>query len=268
MDRADVAAAASCGSDSPRVGAGKPCHPLHQIGKPVGGVRARQRTRGRSHGDEPLPGCRQAARSPPRAARRKSVLLDADRAAGRFQHLGIGESGPGRAHAAAAPGSPDGRWQRVRRPSRRRSGDTPDGCPPCGPGRSVKNGATLGLHAEPRVGRPRRAAMSSRAPAARRRGARSIVGGRASIAAGTMSAMMRAPWLPPNTSRRSVPPARRRRRSIARPRSRPAAPDCRCASPWRELGARGRARPGKLVAIARTRGASKRLARPITPFCS
>ncbi len=72
-------------------------------------------------------------------------------------------------------------------------------------GKSEKNGAHFGGDAEPGIV-PRTASRSSAraccttAKRARRSAARR------SIAAGTISAITRAPWLPPNTSRRNFPP--------------------------------------------------------------
>ena len=64
------------------------------------------------------------------------------------------------------------------------------------------------------------------------------------------------------------PASERRDRASPPPRSPPAAPDCRCGSSWRPAPDRLSSTPAKPVAIAVTRGASKRLARPITAFCS
>ena len=81
-----------------------------------------------------------------------------------------------------------------------------------------------------------------------------------------MSAITRAPWLPPKTSSgrpsgSSAAIGLRRRRDHRRPH--------RIAGARRLGGERAASSvmPGKLVAIAVTRGASIRLARPITAFC-
>ena len=89
-----------------------------------------------------------------------------------------------------------------------------------------------------------------------------------SIAGGTISDMMRAPWLPPNTSSRSGPSARGARYGVAAA----AITAGRTGLPVRVALAASAgsasSTPSKVVAIAVTRGASSRLARPITAFCS
>src|SRR5579859_4538654 len=86
------------------------------------------------------------------------------------------------------------------------------------------------------------------------------------IADGTMSAMMRAPWLPPKTRSRSVPSAAGYGVAAA------AATAGRTGLPVSvALAAKAGAfanRSGNVVAIAVTRGAKKRLARPMTALAS
>ena len=84
------------------------------------------------------------------------------------------------------------------------------------------------------------------------------------MAGGTISAMTRAPWLPPNTNRRTTPPDRRRvgtPRAAAITAGRNGLPVCVALAASAGVAS---STPGKLVAIAVTRGASSLLARPMT----
>jgi hypothetical protein len=88
------------------------------------------------------------------------------------------------------------------------------------------------------------------------------------MAAGTTSLITRAPWLPPNTSSRRMPPAAKSGNGVAAAAStagRTGFPVCTRRSPALSGSPRTRGNP---VAINETRGARKRLARPMTPFCS
>jgi hypothetical protein len=128
-------------------------------------------------------------------------------------------------------------------------------------GRSAKNGA---------LGRDRLGAVArTRARLARLRdkAAASTMSSR-STASGTISDMIFAPWLPPNTKSRSSPPCSGGAKADAAaattavrtglPTRVSFAASCGCAS----------STPAKLVAIALTRAASSLLARPMTAFCS
>ena len=85
---------------------------------------------------------------------------------------------------------------------------------------------------------------------------------------GTISDMIRAPWLPPNTSRRTSPSASGATNGVAAA----AIAAGRTGLPVRVALAASAgsasSTPANEVAIAVTRGASCRLARPITAFCS
>ena len=89
-----------------------------------------------------------------------------------------------------------------------------------------------------------------------------------SIAPGTISDMIRAPWLPPNTSSRTSPSASGAANGVAAA----AITAGRTGLPVRvalaaSAGSASSTPPNE-VAIAVTCGASWRLARPITAFCS
>ena len=183
------------------------CHFHDQIRQPLGGVE------GAGRFGAPAPWRRAAPDRPPARAisaasrsGREIALLDADRAAGLLPARRHWRTGPDRAHAAAAPGSPAGRWRTssatVEAPER----ETTRCAAAMRAGRSAKNGATLGGDAEPRIERAHRvdilgARLLHDAQARAQIGRQDV-----RCAGGTISAMTRAPWLPPNTSRLQRPP--------------------------------------------------------------
>ena len=80
-------------------------------------------------------------------------------------------------------------------------------------GKSGKNGGDLGCHTKPRVGCVARYRGLPPAPAARSTAARARSASIRSIAGGTISAITRAPWLPPKTSKLKVAVSRMRRKA-------------------------------------------------------
>ena len=200
--------------------------------------------------------------------RREIALLDRIAPPAFRQHAGIGElvlvQRVRQRHQDCGPA--DGR--RARRPSRRRSARRRDAPPPCAPADRKRTARTR---------RARRAAHRLRA---RRRGPRRAPAARC---AGARAAPARAARSPPARSPPSHarPGCRRTRASCSgrrpparRKASAAAAITCgRTGLPVKvDLGLQRAGRDcssvRKPVAIAVTRGASRRLARPMTPFCS
>ena len=182
--------------------------PQHQIGQPLGGVERRRRLWRRPPWRRA--GAASAASAAISAASRsgvKSACVDADRAAGLHQHAGIGElvlvermrqrhqdrrAGRSPASSATVEAPERDTTRCARRHARRQIGE---------------ERRDLGRDLKPRVGVAHARRNPRRAPAARWRAAPAARGSSCSIAGGTMSAITRAPWLPPNTRRRSGPSA-------------------------------------------------------------
>ena len=66
-------------------------HLQHQVGEPVGGVKPAQRPCRRRHAGEPVRRCRELFQFGGKTFRGESVLNHPARAAGAFEHAGIGE---------------------------------------------------------------------------------------------------------------------------------------------------------------------------------
>ena len=188
-----------------------------------------------------------------------------DRAAGLHRARRRWRAGPGRARAAAAPGSP-GRpiaasSATVEAPER----DTTRWLAAIRAGRSVKNGATSAVDAEPRIGVAHARAGPRRAPAARsssrvaQRRLEPLDRGRHDVGhhpRALAAAEHEEPERPAGVERRI---GHRRRRDHRRPH--------RIAGVRRLGGERRRRRRARRESRSRsraTRGASNRLARPIT----
>jgi len=88
-----------------------------------------------------------------------------------------------------------------------------------------------------------------------------------SIAGGTTSEVMRAPWLPPNTSRRIGPSMSSQGYGSAAALTTIGRTGLPVKVAFAASGG-SKVKPGKLVAIASTRAASRRFARPITALAS
>ena len=135
-------------------------------------------------------------------------------------------------------------------------------------GRSAKEGRDLGVDAQAAHRRAHaRLVLAARLLHDDQMRARGF-GGRSSIAAGTTSDMMRAPCEPPVTRRPQpavgeIGKGDRRRLDHRRPHR--IAGQVRLGGDGRRRRRRSRSKP---VAMASTRRARKRLARPITAFCS
>ena len=152
-----------------------------------------------------LPGsaARQAISSASRSGV-KSSWLEHDRAAGLRQHVGIGElvlvervrqrnqdrRPPDRRKLGDRRGAGARHDQMRRRDARRQVGE---------------ERRDLGFDAEPRIGLARRAVSSSPRACCTMSSRARRSGAIFSIAGGTISAITRAPWLPPDTSRRNGP---------------------------------------------------------------
>ena len=171
-------------------------------------------------------------------------------------------TGPDRAHAAAAPGSPAGRSPPARPRSRRRSARRRDGRPRSAP---ADRRRTAPPRPRPRAARrcPRPAPRSSSraccttAGAARSMRIEPLDRGRHDVGHDAR-ALAAAEHEQPERARR----LRRGDRASPPPRSPPAAPGCRCASPWRRASARASSTPAKLVAIALTRAREQPVGAP------
>ena len=198
--------------------------------------------------------------------RREVVLRQHDRAAGLRQHVGIGE--------LVLVERVRQRHQDRRPADRRELGDRR--------GAGARDHEMRRRDARRQVGEERRdlgrrrraahrpraraATSSSRACCTMSSRARSA-GSSCAIAGGTMSAMTRAPWLPPNTSRRNGPPAPAPDRAAPPPRAPPGRTGLPVSVALAASAASSVEHAGKAGGDrASTRGASSRLARPITAF--
>ena len=245
-------------------------HPQHQIGQPVGGVGRAGARGGRGH-------ARRAA-----AGRRQAPAISRGQPVGR--EVGLRRAGSRRPPAASTPALAVWSWS-----SACGSGTRMAGRPMAASSATVEAPERAmtrwrGRDARRQVGEERRDLGRDAEPAHRRRATRADVlrarllhdreprrrCGCEPLDRGRHDVGHDARALAAAEHQEAERPAalRRRHRASPPPRAPPAAPDCRCASPWRRASARARARRRKLVAIAVTRGASSRLARPITAFCS
>ena len=114
--------------------------------------------------------------------------------------------GPDRARAAAAPGSTAGRSPQARRRSKRRSARSTRWLAAMRAGRSAKNGATSAATDELGIGLAHAGQILLARLLDDRRAARRRPASSRPIAAGTISAMTRAPWLPPKMRSRNGSP--------------------------------------------------------------
>ena len=180
-------------------------HPQHQIGQPVGGVERRRSTwRPPPCAASRAGSAASAAISAASRSGREIGLIEADRAARLHQHAGVGalvlvermrqrhqDAGPAdRGKLGHGRGAGARHDQMARRHARRQIGE---------------ERRDLGRDLQPARRSRARAPGPPRAPAARSCSRIRRRGSSRSIAGGTMSAMTRAPWLPPNTRRLQRP---------------------------------------------------------------
>ena len=177
-------------------------HPQHQVGEPVGGVEPAKDRAAAAMAASRCGAAASAAISAASRSRRECVLHHAAARRRRVRARRHWRTGPDRARAAAAPGSRAGRWPQL--------GD--------GRGAGTRDHQMARRHTRRQIGEKRRDLGGDRQPWHRPRRTRLKSSSRACctmarrrrrpassrpIAAGTISAMTRAPWLPPKTRSRN-----------------------------------------------------------------
>ena len=222
----------------------------------------------RGHGGQARRLGGEGAISPSQPAGREFRLRQAQRAAGGLQHPGIGHlvlierirqrhqdrRPPDRGKLGDRRGAGAGDHEMGRRHARRQIGE---------------ERRHLGGDLQVGIGRFHLRPDPPRAPAARSAGA-TISAGSSCLNRGWHDVGHHARALAAAEDQQAQRPARFGRRigRRRRPGSPPAAPDCRPRWSWRRVSSSGSDKLRKPVAMAVTRPARKRLARPITAFCS